>query len=41
MTSLPEPLAKGLGGLGIYGLSLGDATGRKAEAQGLGFDLMG
>jgi len=41
MTSLPEPLAKGLGGLGIHGLSLGDATGRKAETQGLGFDLMG
>ena len=41
MTSLPEPLAKGLGGLGIHRLSLGNATGRKAETQGLGFDLMG
>ena len=41
MTSLPEPLAKGLGGLGIHGLGLGDVTGRKAETQGLGFNLMG
>ena len=41
MTTLTEPVAEGAGRLLIHGLSLGDATGRKAEAQCLGFDSMG
>ena len=36
-----EPLAEGAGRFFIHGSGLGDAAGRKAEAQCLGFDLMG